>query len=266
MPVKPSQSASRVLTVLEALAEHQPMGVSDLARLLDEDISAVQRALTTLAHEGWICAAPGKPTRWELTARIHAIAHHAHASNDLHRRARPVLEGLRDATGESATLNVLDRNDFVVMDAAESRQALRVVLTVGTLTPKLHSATARAILPFVSRERQVEILGGEPDEMELAAFAETLTRGYSISSGIVVAGFTNIAAPIFEADGRPVGAILISGPSDRLPPSEYDRLGGLVRAAAVRLSRGQQTAAQLDRSRLALEQASPKSVRRKQAR
>ena len=63
MAVKRSQSASRVLSVLELIASRQPIGVSALAKLLDEDKSAVQRAIMTLADAGWIRIAPEPPTR-----------------------------------------------------------------------------------------------------------------------------------------------------------------------------------------------------------
>ena len=59
MSVKRSQSAARVLAVLECIARHQPIGVSELARLLQADKSAVQRAVMTLADDGWIRLASG---------------------------------------------------------------------------------------------------------------------------------------------------------------------------------------------------------------
>jgi IclR family acetate operon transcriptional repressor len=249
MAVKPSQSASRVLAVLELIADHQPIGISDVAKLLDADKSAVQRALMTLAHEGWISAAPGKPTRWELTARIHAVAHAAHESHDLRHRARPMLLALRDATGETVCLNAVDGRRFIVVDMVESLHYLRVVLTVGMNVQTNGSSTGRAILPYVSRERQIEFLGGEPDARELAEFAATVARGYSVSSSVVIEGFTNIAAPIFEADRRPVAAIVVSGPSERLQDS--DRIGVLVRDAARKLSRGPAPEATASGARLA---------------
>ena len=47
MAVKASQSATRVLAALEAVAAHQPVGISALAKLLQDDRSAVQRAVAT---------------------------------------------------------------------------------------------------------------------------------------------------------------------------------------------------------------------------
>jgi IclR family acetate operon transcriptional repressor len=237
MAVKPNQSAVRTLAVLETIAEHQPIGITDLAKLLGEDISAVQRALMSLLHAGWICAANGKPTRWELTARIHAVAHMAHGSHDLRHRARPALQALRDQTGETVSLNVVDRGQFIVLDAVESLHFLRVVLTVGMSVTAAGSATGRAILPYMSPERWTEFLAAPPDAAELGEFRATIGRGYSISSSVVVEGYTNIGAPIFEADGRPIGAVIVSGPSERL--QDADKVGAMVLATARSLSRGQ---------------------------
>jgi DNA-binding IclR family transcriptional regulator len=238
MAVKWSQSASRVLAILEKVAEYQPVGITELARLLEADKSAVQRALTTLARDAWIRVAPGKPTRWEVTARIQAIAHVALGTNDLRHRARPVLQALRDETGESVLLNVPERGRFIVSDVLESRHYLRVVPLAGTIVAPLGSATGRAMLPYMSRERQIEFLGAAPDAVQMKEFTATVARGYSISSGEVVAGSTNLAAPIIEADGRPVGAVLVSAPTERLLPRDYSRIGALVCAAARKLSRG----------------------------
>jgi DNA-binding IclR family transcriptional regulator len=43
---------------------------------------------------------------------------------------------------------------------------------------------------------------------------------------------------VFEADARAVGAIVVTGPNDRLPPADHERIGEMVRLAAERLSRG----------------------------
>ncbi len=238
MSVKRSLSASRVLAVLEGIARHQPIGVSELARLLRADKSAVQRAIMTLADEGWIRAAPGKPTRWQLTAHILAVAHDGHNTSDLRQRARSALESLRNESGETVLLTVPDIHRFVVVDVLESRQLLRTVPHIGMIVPVRGSATSRAMLPYMSSEQQIDLLGEMPDAALLGDFAATLARGYSINDGDVVAGSTNLAAPIFEVDGRPVGAVVVSAPSDRVPIEHHPRIGTMVSQAARSVSRG----------------------------
>jgi IclR family acetate operon transcriptional repressor len=46
-----------------------------------------------------------------------------------------------------------------------------------------------------------------------------------------------IAAPVFEVDGRPIGAVAISGPAERMPPDSHPRSAELVCQAANLLSR-----------------------------
>jgi IclR family acetate operon transcriptional repressor len=239
--VKTSQSGARILGALERIAEHQPVGVSELARRLGTNVAAAQRAIATLAEQGWIRTAPGRPVRWELTAHIHAVAQHAYGSHDLRRRARGALEELWRATGESVLLIVPDEQKFVVIDVLESPHFVRSAPPVGLVVPPRASATAWAMLPFMPPERQREFLGTPPDAEMQERFAETTARGFAVSRGDVFAGSTNIAAPIFEMDGRTIGAVLISVPNDRAGPSEEDRFGEMVLEVARKLSRGAMT-------------------------
>lgn len=238
MGVKPSQSGARILTALEKIAENQPIGVSELARLLDANLAAAQRAIATLAEEGWIRMAIGKPTRWELTAHIHIVAQHAYGTHDLRRRARGPLEELWKATNESVLLNVPDGGSFIVIDVFESPHHVRSSPPVGYVIPTKASATAWAILPYMTAAQQVQYLADTPDAALLAQFEETIERGYAVSRGDVFAGSNNIAAPVFEMDGRPIAAVLISVPNERAGPDEVEKLGRLVRETAQRLSRG----------------------------
>jgi IclR family acetate operon transcriptional repressor len=173
-----------------------------------------------------------------MTSRISAVAQVAHGSDDLRRRARILLEHLRDQTGETVSLNVAERGRIIVAEVLESRHPLRVVLPVGMVAPPLASATGRALLAHMTAERRIEFIGGPPDAAELKEYELVRTRGYALSSGLLFPGFTNVAAPVFEADGRPVGALLATGPSDRMPPEEHAKFGAMVCAAARQLSTG----------------------------
>ena len=64
MAVKTSNAATRVLAVIDLVAEHQPVRISELAKLLDEDRSAIQRAVATIAEAGWIRPAADAPSQW----------------------------------------------------------------------------------------------------------------------------------------------------------------------------------------------------------
>ena len=238
MAVKRSQSASRVLSVVELVAANQPIGVSALAKLLDDDRSAVQRAVMTLADAGWVRMAPEPPVRWELSPHLFTIAHLPDSTNALRQRARGVLESLRDQTAETVFLAIPDVARFVVIEVAESPHALRMATRVGQVILPHDSATGRAFLPYADAKRQAAMLGRAPDAADLAEFVATRARGYGLSAGDVMPGATNLAAPILDSHGEPVAALVVGGPSDRLTPQRHDEIGSLVARGAAALSRG----------------------------
>jgi IclR family acetate operon transcriptional repressor len=238
MAVKRSHSALRVLGVVEQIAAHQPIGVSALARLLGEDKSAVQRAVMTLADAGWIRTAPDPPARWELSAHIFTIAHMPHSANDLRQRARRTLEALRDETAETVFLAIPDIGRFIVIEVAESPHTLRAALRVSEIISIHRTATARAVLPYLSPERLATILGREVlAPADLAEFGATRARGFGLSADGVMLGSTIVAAPIFDSDGQPIASIGVSGPSERITPDRHASFGALAVAAALSLSR-----------------------------
>lgn len=237
MSAKPSQTGARVLKVLEALASHQPMGARALARILDDDKSAVHRAITTLADEGWVHRAAGKPGEWEVAPRIMAVADRAHGGYDLKRRARPALEKLRDDCGETVVLIVPDVIGLVVADVVESREILRVVFPVGAVVATEISAAGRAILSLLARHHQVELLGKEPDQALLDICAATRERGYAISERETDPGATSLGSALLDYDGHPCGAVCVIGPCERLDRTRFEALGTLLINTVRALSR-----------------------------
>jgi IclR family acetate operon transcriptional repressor len=235
---KPSQTGARVLKVLEALASHQPIGTRALARLLDDDKSAIHRAITTLADEGWVHRAQRKPSQWEVAPRIMAVADKAYGGYDLKRYARPTLEKLRDESGETVALIVSDATGLVVADVVESLEMLRVVPPIGAVVATERSAAGRAILSLLAPHHRAELLGQEPDEALLDICAVTRERGYAISERETDPGATSLGSALIAYDGHPCGAVCVIGPCERLDRTRFEAIGTLLINTARALSRG----------------------------
>lgn len=236
MAVKQVQSAGRVLATFEALARHQPIGVGALARLLGDDKSAVQRALTTLAAAGWIAPASDGGTGWELTNHLVLLVHTTPGGTLLD-RARPVLEELRDSTGETAILNVADAGEIVVLDVAVSKAMLRTAPHVGLVVPAATSAAGRAILAHLPAAELARYLGEEPTDAFLEGLGRDRARGWSLNAGDIVSGASGVGAAVLDEGGRPRGSITLSVPTVRMPTSRQRELGAVVADAAAQLSK-----------------------------
>lgn len=236
MAVKRSSSAARMLKVFEHTAAHQPIGVSALARQLGADKSAVQRDLMTLADAGWIRPAGPGSGQWELTPHVLTLARPPHSTDSLRQRARPVLERLREETGETAYLTVPDGDQFVVLDALESQHMLRMVPPIGMVVRVEGSATARAILPYLPEEEQARLLGRAISPELREEFAATRQRGYAVNDGDIEPSAVALASPILERERIPAGALVLTGPAERLAIQRRPEIGERLKAAAHQLS------------------------------
>jgi IclR family transcriptional regulator, acetate operon repressor len=238
MAVKPLQSLQRALTVIEAISAHQPIGVAALARLLDEDKSAVQRVLVTLQASGWIRSVGDEVTRWEVSSVPLVVAAQAQKRSGVLARARPVLEALRDRTDETTIWAVPDARRVVAVDVVESRQLVRTAPHLGMVMPVDSSAAALAIFAHLDDD-EIEPFGAPTRD---AAFrrelAEVRARGWSLNAGATNARATSIGAAVLDANSRPMAAIVVSAPSDRLVASQFDAVGDLVLQAVASLGPG----------------------------
>jgi IclR family acetate operon transcriptional repressor len=225
-----------MLKVFERTAALQPIGVSALARELGADKSAVQRDLMTLADAGWIRSTGAAVGQWELTPHILTLARPPHSSDSLRQRARLALERLRSETGETAYLTVPDGDQFVVLDALESQHMLRMVPAIGMVVRVHGSATARAILPYLPQDEQERLFGGPVPAAMREEFAAALARGYAVNDGEVEPSAVALASAIFDRQGVPAGALVLTGPAERLAPARRPEIGEKLRSEAQQLS------------------------------
>ena len=236
--VKTLGTLARGLRVIETIAACQPIGLSALCQELGEDKSALQRTLATLHESGWIRPLPDSPPRWELSTKPLIVAGHALDTSSLPARARPVLAALRDETGETVHLALLDEATIVVVDVAEGRHLVRTALRIGQTHPPETSAAGRALLAHLSPAQRTALCEVPGALLDPAEYERIRARGWSLCEGAVQEGSTSLAAAVTDAGGRPRAAIVVSGPDSRLTSDQYAGIAELLRDAVTRLGEG----------------------------
>ncbi len=243
-----TRTLHRGLDVLETLAranEHE-LGPSAIGQRVGLDKATVMRLLRTLVEAGYV-ARDETTRRYRLTGKIVWLAHRATVRLDLRSVARPHLAALRDELGETVHLGVMDGLGVVYVDKLEADNSIQLVSAIGQTMP-LHSTSLGkallAALPDEEREGIYRRMDFEPRTdrtiRDLASFREairvTQVRGYSTDDRENEPHGACVGAAIVGADGRPVGALSISGPHFRI----HDRLpffGERVRAEAEAIAR-----------------------------
>lgn len=197
-----------VLAAVESGAESLP----ELVEATGLSRATTHRLAVALEHHG-ILARDGDG-RFVLGWRLVGLGRAAAHGQPLVAAARPALEALRDATGESVQLYVADGDRRVCIEALQSPHGLRTIVDVG------------AVLPL-DRGSAGKVLRGE---------REVLRRGWADSVGEREAGVASVSAPVRDG-GEVVAAISVSGPIDRLGRRPGRRYGETVTNAARRVER-----------------------------
>jgi DNA-binding IclR family transcriptional regulator len=154
--------------------------------------------------------------RFRLGARLVGLGRSAGRSDaSLVGRAGPVLERLRDVTGESVQLYVRgsDGATRVCVAALESLHSLRTIVALG------------AVLPM-DRGSAAKILSGD---------TEALVRGWAESVEERELGVASVSAPVHGAAGEVVAAVSVSGPVERTSRRPGERYATAVAEAAAAL-------------------------------
>lgn len=225
--VKEIQSVHNACRLIEILAERQPLGVSELARVSGFDKSAAHRLAVTLHKARWLDrTADG---RWRIAPTLARLARRTSTAS-LVATLRPRMESLRDETGETVMLVALEDARLRVREVVESRHALRIAAPVGAELPLLHSSAARAIAAHLPAEELADLRRAHPDLDDDAALARVRRRGYAVNDREIVADARVVGAPILSADGHPLAALIVSGPTSRIATSRLAEIGrALVR-------------------------------------
>ena len=124
----------KLMSVLDAIAScEDPPRFSDLLAMTGEPRGTLHRHLRHLVGEG--LAEIDESGRYRPGLRLLNLASRAWETNDLRRIARPHLEMLGDAVGETVHLGVLRGAEIVYLDKVEARQAVRMYSRIGNASP-----------------------------------------------------------------------------------------------------------------------------------
>ncbi|MEB8326566.1 IclR family transcriptional regulator [Dietzia kunjamensis] len=222
--------------VLEAIAEHQPVGLTALCAATGEDKSALQRTLATLNEAGWIHRVGAATPQWELATKPLVMLGRVRKSASIASRARELLGPLRDATGETVHLSLLDGPTLVVADVAESSQIVRTALPIGQIHPLETSAAGRVIMSHLSPAERRDRAASPDKLLPDVEFEEIRQLGWASNTGAVLEGSNSVGAAVLDLDGAPVGAIVISAPATRLPEEKCAEYGTALLAATAQLT------------------------------
>jgi len=240
-------TVNRVLRILSAFAARDRWPLNELARELELPRASVHRLLKLCRPLGFV----DQDAEGLYTAGIelYRVAGKLSAEMPINRLAAPLLQGLRDATDETAMMVLLSRQELRIFmsDIAWPSHPLRYTVPLNHLQPLTWGAAGRSILAFMEQDEIEQAIGQAATsplngrELDAAELRKTLEKirklGYATSYAERAPDMHGIAVPFFDHEGQVRGNLMLTVPHFRYDEKEQERYLGLLRDATTELMR-----------------------------
>ncbi|MEN6408773.1 MAG: IclR family transcriptional regulator [Anaerolineaceae bacterium] len=247
MPSESSSTLQHITAVLDSFSASQPeLGVREVARLTNLSPSTAGRLMLDLKDAGILQQNP--TTRaYSLGSKILVWAGVYTSTLDLRTVALPYMEDLRQKTGETISLYLLDGMERLCIERMESHHTVRMVPRLGKRLPLHAGSGGKAMLAFLP-EAQIEAILNQGNltvftaatMVDPQALCEELKKvrqkGYAVSVGEWLTDASGVATPIFGRTGDVIGAVSISGPTSRLTSNQIEEYADALLHAADEIS------------------------------
>lgn len=234
------RAVDRAIAILQCFSADQPtMSVIDIQKRVGLSRPTLYRLLHTLASRGLI-QSEGDPQRFKLAHGVMKLSHVWLKGLEVVAVARPIVEGLRDTTSETAALFRLQEDLGICILECESRHILSISRGVGDSLTITQGSTGKAMLAFMEPQRQAEVLsclskGAQRKHLE-QSLASARRNGYAISRGEIFVGTVAVSSPYFDHRGSVVGSVGLYGPNARINDDKLLEYAKLVCEAGQKIS------------------------------
>ena len=235
------RALSRVVAILEVVAGCETgLTMTQVATRVGLSAPTASRLLRDMAAEELLDrqAADGS---YLIGPRMKAIGLLTN-ERGLPNRARPVMEQLRDLSGETCSLHVRSGNRRICLAEVQSAHSIRRVIPVGTSLPLHGGGTGEVLLLGLSPSElgaylaQVDVRAA--DNGALLKRLETIRRqGWGVAVDALESGVAGLSAPIYDS-GVVVASLSLSGPSARWTRKRMTEFAQSITTAARSLSLG----------------------------
>lgn len=243
-----SRSVRRALDIFELVLKHnQPVTVAQIIAELAIPKSTAYELVRTLT-DGDYLEPSGKGSGLFLGRRLYELGMAYRSHVDLLRDGSRIAEELRNETGETVQLSVLENDLMMVLFKEEGIRPLRIISTVGSRVPVNWAAAGRLLVSDLDDGALTELLTQtnrqSPTGRAILDVKKLITQirkfrrqGYATELNETNEHAGCVAAPVIDGTGRCIAALSIVAPEQRLAKPNREQLIAAVIAAAQKLSR-----------------------------
>jgi DNA-binding IclR family transcriptional regulator len=244
-PDSGSRSVRRAIDIFELmLAVDEPLPITELIARLSIPKSTAYELVRVLTEARLL---ERSPKGVFLGRKLFELGQAYKSHIDLVREGSRIVEELRDLTGETVQMSVLENDMMLVLVKEEGSMPIRIVSRVGSRVPINWAASASLLVsdlddetlrPMLARSIRQSPSGAAIMEVDqiIARLRANRARGYALEVNETNAHAGCVAAPVVDPSGRCVAALSVVAPEQRLGEANLGPLIEAVCGAARKLS------------------------------
>lgn len=242
-----SRSLRRAVAILELLLKtDEPLPVSVLTARLGIPKSTAYELVRTMTELN-ILEGNSQGTVF-LGRKLFELGMAYKSHIDLMKEGSRIVEELRDETGETIQMSVLENEMMLVLLKEEGSMPIRIISRIGSRVPINWAAAGRLLVSDLDDETLRACLARTVSQsptgkaaLDIDELIEQIriarARGFATELGEVNEHAGCVAAPVIDVSGRCIAAISAVAPEQRLRGDNQQRLIQAVTTAARALSR-----------------------------
>ncbi len=241
------RALERALDILDVFSlEHPELTLTEIAARVNLAKSTASRLLAVLEERGWLERSPDTD-RYRIGVRAFAFGQVYIQATTLDAEAQPFLHRLARECGQTANLGVLHNGEVVHLAVVLPARPIRFDAFAGQREQAHCTGLGKVLLATLTDEELAAVVErhGLPERTPhtfttLAALREHLAlvrvQGYALDDEESHLGLRCLALPIYDARGRIVASLSVSGLADEFTAEALGRYRVACAAAARELS------------------------------
>ncbi|NKQ51720.1 IclR family transcriptional regulator [Amycolatopsis sp. K13G38] len=226
----------KVQRILEAFGpDDEHLSLSELARRSGVAKASVHRLAQELLRWGVL---ERRGSDYWLGMRLFEIGQRVPRQRILRDAARPYMEDLYHATGETVHLAVLDGLEVLYLEKVSGHRQVTKPSRVAGRMPLHCTATGKVLLAFGSRALVDEVVSAPLERVTsrtvatpgllLQELARARELGHAAEHEQTRVGYLSVAVPLLGSTGTTMGALSVTAPLVRGDVPKYAGLLGMV--------------------------------------
>ena len=227
-------SVIKAIEVIEHIAySEKELGVTEISNGLNYGVSATYHLLNTL-KECNIIEQDKVTKKFKLGLKLWQIGMLAYGQNHISVSLKPYLKKLKNLTGETANLTIMDNYQIVYIAQEESDSLVKMFTKTGAVAPLHCTAAGKVLLAYKPKEAQKLIM----DKLDFTKYTDnTITtkeelikemeeireKGHGFDREEREIGVSCIGAPVFDLNDEAIACITISGPTTRFTEENKEK-------------------------------------------